>query len=70
MTIVVLTVGFLVALGLLLWTVHRLRPAKFHIKASVTKWVSLDIQVQAAETRQALRQQPAVRQRRSHPHHH
>jgi hypothetical protein len=48
-TVVVLTVGFLVALGLLLWTVHRLKPAKFHVKASITRWVSLDIQMQAPE---------------------
>jgi hypothetical protein len=51
---VVGTVGFLAAFGLLLWTVHRLKPARFQVKASITKWVSLDIQMQAPERDEPL----------------
>jgi hypothetical protein len=58
-------VGFLAALGLLLWTVHRLKPAKFHIKASITKWVSLDIQMQAPEREQPRSRHPRQLGRRS-----
>jgi hypothetical protein len=46
MTIAVVTVGVLVGLGSLLWTVYRLKPARFHIKVSITKWVFLDIPMQ------------------------
>jgi hypothetical protein len=53
--ILVVTLGLLVALGLL-WTVYQLEPARFHVRASITKWLSLDIQLQdpvRVETRQS-----------------
>ena len=37
------TAGFLAPYGLLLWTVHRLKPARFQVKASITRSVSLGI---------------------------
>jgi hypothetical protein len=46
--VVVVIFGSLIALALLLWTVHRLKPARFRLKASFTKWVSLDVQMEAS----------------------
>jgi hypothetical protein len=54
--------GSLIALALLLWTVHRLKPARFRLKASITKWVSLDVQMEASP---ASHRDPARRIARS-----
>lgn len=65
-TAVVVMVGLLAALALLLWTVHQLRPARFHIRASVAKLVSLDVQMDASPSIgerppiQILQPQPAT----------
>lgn len=63
--IVVVTLGLLTALGLVLLTVHRLRPVRFHIKATITKWVSLDIQMQGPERGEATSASRPHRQLRS-----
>jgi hypothetical protein len=49
MVIVVLTAGFLIALALILFTVNRLRPRKFRIKATLTKWITLDLEMESPE---------------------
>lgn len=43
---IMIVLAVLVALGLILWTVHRLRPERFHVRATVTKWASLDIEME------------------------
>ena len=49
MTVALISVlGFLAMLSLVLSTAKRLRPHKFRLKASVTKWVSVDLEMQAA----------------------
>lgn len=54
MVIAILTAGFLLALSLVLFTVGRLRPRKFKIKATLTKWITLDLEMESPE--------PSVRQ--------
>jgi hypothetical protein len=49
MIIAILTAGFLLALSLVLFTVGRLRPQKFKIKATLTKWVTLDLEMESPE---------------------
>lgn len=39
----VVTLGFLIMLGLVLFIVDRRRPAIFRLKATFTRWVSLSI---------------------------
>lgn len=46
---VVVIVGFLLALGLVLLIVDRRRPAFFRCKATLTKWVSLDLEMHSPE---------------------
>jgi hypothetical protein len=49
MAVVILTTGFILALSLVLFTVGHLRPRKFKIKAALTKWASLDLEMEAPE---------------------
>jgi hypothetical protein len=44
---VVIVLGFLMMLGLVLSTVRRLRPEDFRLKATVTKWLSLDLEMRS-----------------------
>jgi hypothetical protein len=46
---VVVTIGFLLVLGLVLFIVDRRRPAFFRLKATLTKWVSLDLEMHSPE---------------------
>ena len=39
--------GFLIMLWLVLSTARRLRPESFRLKATVTKWVSLDLEMRS-----------------------
>jgi hypothetical protein len=41
--------GFLLALWLILLTVRRLRPQRFRLKAMLTKWITLDLEMEAPE---------------------
>jgi hypothetical protein len=67
MVITILTAGFLLALSLVLFTVGRLRPRKFKIKATLTKWVTLDLEMESPEP--SLRLWTARRKKvRSRPH--
>jgi hypothetical protein len=43
---VVVVVGVLAGLALILFVVGRLQPENFRLKATVTKWLSLDLEVQ------------------------
>jgi hypothetical protein len=45
----ILTAGFLLALSLVPFTVGRLRPRKFKIKATFTKWITLDLEMESPE---------------------
>ena len=36
-------------LALLILLVHRLRPKKFRLKAAVTKWISLEVELESPE---------------------
>jgi hypothetical protein len=45
----VVAVGFLLGLGLVLYTVRRLRPQTFRFKATLTRWVSLDLEMNSPE---------------------
>jgi hypothetical protein len=47
---VVVSISFLLMLWLVLSTVRRLRPGTFRFKATVTKWVSLDLEMHSPET--------------------
>jgi hypothetical protein len=38
---------FLIAFGLVLFTVYRMRPELFKFKAVLTKWVSLDLEMRS-----------------------
>ena len=53
MAVVIITAGLIVTLSLVLFTVNRLRPQKFKIKATLAKWASLDLEMESPEwTRQ------------------
>jgi hypothetical protein len=45
----VVAVGFLLMLSLVLYAVCRLRPGTFRFKASLTRWVSLDLEMHSPE---------------------
>lgn len=45
----VVTVSFLLMLSLVMFTAHRLRPATFRFKATLTRWVSLDLEMHSPE---------------------
>jgi len=49
MVIAILIAGFLIALALVLFTANRLRPRKFRIKATLTKWITLDLEMESPE---------------------
>jgi hypothetical protein len=53
--------GFVVAFCLVLFTVYRMRPESFRFKATLTKWISLDMEMRSP---QALARRPR-RPRRS-----
>jgi hypothetical protein len=57
---VVAAIGFLLMLWLVLSTVRRLRPGTFRLKATLTKWVSLDLEMRSPE--------PSGGQTQSHEH--
>jgi hypothetical protein len=65
MIIAILTAGFLLALSLVLFTVGRLRPRKFKIKATVTKWITLDLEMESPEPSVRLW---TARQKKVRPH--
>ena len=46
---VVVAIGFLLMLWLVLSTVRRLRPGTFRFKATLTRWVSLDLEMHSPE---------------------
>jgi hypothetical protein len=46
---VVVAFGFLLMLWLVLSTVRRLRPRSFRFKATLTKWVSIDLEMRSPE---------------------
>jgi hypothetical protein len=46
----VVAIGFLLMLWLVLSTVRRLRPGTFRLKATLTRWVSLDVEMHSPET--------------------
>lgn len=47
---VIVAIGFLLMLWLVLSTVRRLRPGTFRFKATLTRWVSLDLEMRSPET--------------------
>jgi hypothetical protein len=48
MLLSVVGLGFcLIVFGLVLFTVHRIRPETFKLKAQFTKWISLDLEMRA-----------------------
>ncbi len=49
MALLVITAGPLIALWLVLFTVRRLRPRKFRVKATLSKWASLDLEMESPE---------------------
>ena len=55
---IVVVIGVLLALGLVLFTVHRLRPGVLRLKATVTKWVSLDLEMHSPEGVSRGRERP------------
>ena len=71
MTLAVIALSVLGALVALLWTVYRLKPARFQVKVAVTKWVSLDIQMHApqADTLSGSRRQQRTRRKADLPDH-
>ena len=46
---VVVVIGFLLTLWLVLSTVRWLRPGAFRFKATLTRWVSLDLEMHSPE---------------------
>jgi hypothetical protein len=48
-TAAIVTVGFLLMLSLVIFTAHRLRPKTFRFKATLTRWVSLDLEMHSPE---------------------
>jgi hypothetical protein len=56
--VIVATAGFLIMLWLVLSTVGRLRPDTFKLKATATKWLSLDLEMQAGHKQGTLHQDP------------
>jgi hypothetical protein len=49
MALLVITGGLLLALCLVLFTVRHLRPRRFRLKATLTKWASLDLEMESPE---------------------
>jgi hypothetical protein len=45
----VVAIGFLLMLWLVMSTVRRLRPGTFRLKATLTRWVSLDLEMHSPE---------------------
>ena len=54
----------LVALSLVLWTIHQLKPEKVHLKATLTRWLSIDLEMQNSKVSEALDEEAGSR--RSH----
>ena len=55
MTLTVIGVlGFLVMLWIVLSAARRMRPGSFRLKATMTKWVSLDLEMQSAHNQGTL----------------
>jgi hypothetical protein len=50
-------VGFLLLFGLVIFAAWRLRPETFRFKATLTKWVSLDLEMRSPRRDQS--EQPA-----------
>ena len=46
---VVVAIGFLLTLWFVLYTVRRLRPGTFRLKATLTRWISLDVEMRSPE---------------------
>jgi hypothetical protein len=53
---VVVAIGFLLMLGLVLYAVCRLRPGTFRLKATLTRWVSFDVEMHSPEASGEKRQ--------------
>ena len=49
MALLLVTAAFVVTLWIVLLTVRRLRPRKFRIRATLTKWASLDLEMESPE---------------------
>ena len=49
MTLPIVTLGLLMALLLVLMTVWRVRPQRFKIRATLTKWASFDLEIDSPE---------------------
>jgi len=47
--VIVCLVGFLIAFWLVLFTVHRMRPETFRLKATLTKWISFDLEMRSPQ---------------------
>jgi hypothetical protein len=45
----IVCITILVIVSLVLWLVDRLRPRAFKIKATVTKWVSFDVEIESPQ---------------------
>ena len=49
--LVVMLGAFVIVLGLILFAVHRIRPQSLRFKASVTRWLSLSLEIEAPQRR-------------------
>jgi hypothetical protein len=54
---------FLIAFCLVLFTVYRVRPETFRLKATLTKWVSIDMEMASPQRLSADRRHARVRLR-------
>lgn len=54
---------FLIMFSLLMFMVHRIRPEVFKLKATVTKWISFDLEMRAPKR---LSGERTKKQRHSH----
>jgi hypothetical protein len=54
-------VCFLIALCLVLVTVYRVRPETFRLKATLTKWVSIDLEMRSPQRLSSDRRRSRLR---------
>jgi hypothetical protein len=52
-------IAVLLALGLVLFIVDRRKPSIFRLKASITKWISFDLEMHGPEGKSGLEDPPA-----------
>jgi hypothetical protein len=60
-------VGFLAFTWLVLFTVRQIRPETFRLKATVTKWISLDLEIRSPQRSDQERLKPPGQPRRRLP---